>query len=58
MKKQTRGGARIGAGRKPVDDPKIQVSLYVEESIIKAMGGIEELRNDCYLYLKKKVLKK
>ena len=58
MKKQTRGGARIGSGRKPVPDPKIQVSLYIEESIINAMGGVEELRNDCYAYLKKKTTKK
>ena len=55
--KKSHGGPRKGAGRKPVDDPKIQVSLYIEESIIKAMGGVEELRNDCYSYLKKKVLK-
>ena len=57
-KKLTHGGARKGAGRKPVPDPKIQVIFYIEESIINAMGGIEELRNDCYAYLKKQALKK
>ena len=56
-KKQKQGGVRKGAGRKPVADPKIQISLYVEESTIKKFGGIEELRNECYAFLKEKTNK-
>ncbi len=51
-KKQEHGGARKGSGRKPVADRKIMVALYVESSIISSMGGIEELRNACYEFLK------
>ena len=57
-KKSARGGARKGAGRKPASDPKIIVPIYVEESIIKAIGGVEEVKNECYLFLKNKVIKK
>ena len=57
-KKRTHGGPRKGAGRKPVSDRKIQVSLYIEESIINAIGGIETLRDECYSYLKGKALRK
>lgn len=37
--KQTQGGARPGAGRKPIDDPKKQLTIYVRKSAIKAVGG-------------------
>lgn len=32
------GGARQRAGRKPVDDPKIQFSIYPLSSIIEKLG--------------------
>ncbi len=51
-KKLSRGGARKGAGRKPASDPKIIIPIYVEESIVKANGGIEEVKNECYSFLK------
>ena len=50
-KKRPHGGPRKGSGRKPVADPKVMVALYVESSIISAMGGIEELRKACYGFL-------
>jgi hypothetical protein len=53
-KRRTHGGPRKGSGRKPVADPKVMVALYVETSIINAMGGIEEVRNACYSFLKSK----
>ena len=56
-KKPTRGGARKGAGRKPASDPKIIIPIYIEESIVKAIGGIEEVKNECYLFLKNKFYK-
>ena len=54
-KKIIHGGARKGAGRKPAADPKITISIYVETSIVNAMGGVEELKEACYSFLKKKV---
>jgi hypothetical protein len=55
VKKENKGGARKGAGRKPVDDPKLMVPLYVETSIIDALGGIDEVRMACYTFLKTKI---
>jgi hypothetical protein len=51
-KKKIHGGARKGAGRKPAVDPKISVTLYIEESVVKALGGVDAIRDDCYDYLK------
>jgi len=51
-KKAAKGGARKGAGRKPVTDPKVIVPLYVETSVINVWGGLEEVRNACYAFLK------
>ena len=53
-KKTSHGGARKGAGRKPAADPKQTITLYVETSIVNAMGGVEELKEECYIFLKKK----
>ena len=36
---KTHGGKRKGSGRKPVSDPKIQLSLYIPSSIIENLGG-------------------
>lgn len=52
-KKIIHGGARKGAGRKPASDPKISITIYVEESIVKANGGIENVKDICYSFLKK-----
>lgn len=38
MAKKKHGGARKSAGRKPVDDPKIQLSIYPFTSIINKLG--------------------
>lgn len=42
------GGARKGAGRKPVEDPKVPVTIYVKESLINSLGGIDSLREELY----------
>lgn len=54
MKKQTHGGARQRAGRKPVADPKQTVTIYVEQSIIDANGGLDELKSELYLFSKER----
>jgi len=35
---------KSNAGRKPISDKKIQVNLYIRESIINKMGGIESMK--------------
>ena len=39
---------KSNAGRKPVPDKKVQVSLYVLSSQIEKFGGIEKLKNTLY----------
>lgn len=53
-KRTGRGGPRKGAGRKPAGDPKVAVTIYVESSIVKSLGGIEGVREECYSILKMK----
>lgn len=50
-KKKVIGGARKGAGRKPVADKKVAVTLYIQESIIQSFGGIDNFRDHCYAIL-------
>jgi hypothetical protein len=37
--KNQHGGKRKNAGRKPVDDPKVQLSIYVNNSAVEGAGG-------------------
>jgi DNA modification methylase len=37
-RKITQGGQRKSAGRKPIDDKKIAVTIYVRESLINSIG--------------------
>jgi hypothetical protein len=53
-KRSGRGGARKGAGRKPAVDPKMPITIYVEESIINKASGIEEIKKECTTFLRKK----
>lgn len=45
MKAKTHGGKRKNSGRKPVEDKKKQVTIYVPDSKIQAHGGLEKLRD-------------
>jgi len=54
VKRTGRGGPRKGSGRKPASDPKLPITIYVEKSIIKAMGGTEGVRGECYSFIKSK----
>ena len=56
--KKNHGGARQGAGRKPVADPKKGITIYVENSIIDANNGIDECKSVLYVFLKKRGEKK
>ena len=46
------GGKRKGAGRKPSPDKKQTVALYIETSIIKALGGLESTKEILYSFAK------
>lgn len=42
------GGARTGAGRKPVPDKKLPLTLYLNTSVIELLGGIEAAKAHLY----------
>jgi hypothetical protein len=56
-KKITHGGRRTKSGRKPVEDPKVQVSLYIHKSWIDKIG-LDALRDDLYVHAEKLFNKK
>jgi len=46
MKKQIKhGGARPRSGRKPVEDPKEGITVYIQKSIIESNGGKDACRD-------------
>lgn len=57
MKKQ-HGGKRKRAGRKPVSDPKAGVTIYIEQSKIDANGGVDECKEQMFLFLSERAEKK
>jgi hypothetical protein len=48
MEEKKQGGKRRGAGRKPVQNKKVQISLYVEGGKIFKFGNEEKMKT--YLY--------
>lgn len=42
----TKGGKRTGAGRKPVPDKKVQLTIYVLTSHVEKLGR-EKIRQVC-----------
>jgi len=46
------GGKRKGAGRKPCSDKKQTTVLYIETSIINALGGLEITKQILYNFAK------
>lgn len=39
MEEKQKGGARSNAGRKPTDDPKIPITIYIQTSVVEKNGG-------------------
>jgi hypothetical protein len=35
-------------GRKPLEDKKIQIPIYVNESVVTKLGGVDNIRAHCY----------
>lgn len=48
MKKKKRGGARKGAGRKPIIDKSIPITVWIKKSRIKELGGKEKTKQKIY----------
>ena len=46
------GGKRKGAGRKPCSDKKKTTVLYIETSIVNALGGLENTKQILYNFAK------
>lgn len=52
----THGGKRQGSGAKKKADPKVQINLHIEQSIVDAIGDRGRVKEMCYnlLYTFKK----
>lgn len=46
-----RGGKRENAGRKESDDKKVQVTLYVRQSVIDKNGGMSLIKDVLYKHI-------
>lgn len=44
MKESKKGGKRAGAGRKPVENPKVQVTVYLEKRHVDQFGGLADAK--------------
>ena len=51
MKKKTHGGKRSNAGRKPLTDKKVRVTIWVNESVVNSKGGLEATKELCIVFL-------
>lgn len=51
MEEKKKGGTRPGAGRKPLDDPKEQIALYVHQTAVAKFGGKDGLKNALYGFI-------
>lgn len=52
--KSNKGGFRKGAGRKTIDNPKKQVTLYVEKNLFYGFGNEEKMKKELYNFIKEK----
>ena len=51
MEGSKKGGKREGAGRKPTDNPKQQVTLYVPKKEIYPFGNVDKLKGKLYDFI-------
>jgi len=51
MEEKKQGGKRLGAGRKPLADRKIPVTLYVENKKIFVFGNEQKLKDAVYGFI-------
>jgi len=55
MEEKKQAGKRLGAGRKPLADRKIPVTLYVENKKIFVFGNEQKLKDAVYSFIDGKV---
>ena len=53
MKTNNIGGARSKSGRKPVDDPKEPITVYLHASTIEKIGGKDKCREAILAFISK-----
>lgn len=58
MAKKSHGGKRKKSGRKPVDDPKVQISFYPKQSEVEKVGGKEGAQEIALKAVQKQAKKK
>ena len=51
MKTSKRGGARKGAGRKPIDDKRIPIRIFPQQSRVDMLKGEEETKFLCMQFI-------
>lgn len=56
MEEKKQGGKRLGAGRKPIADKKIPVTLYVENKKIFTFGSEQKLKDAVYSWIDGKII--
>ena len=39
------------AGRKPIEDKKVTINLFIRQSVLDAKGGKEAVQKSCYEFL-------
>ena len=45
---------KSNAGRKPSTDPKVRVVFFIEQSLLDLNGGMQEVKDHSYLFLKER----
>jgi hypothetical protein len=50
-----RGGKRSNAGRKPITDRKIQLTIYPRQSEVDLLGGVDEVKVLCFNAITRKI---
>ncbi|MCC6721767.1 MAG: hypothetical protein IT243_06150 [Bacteroidia bacterium] len=54
--KHKHGGKRTNAGRKKIDNPKINLTLYIDKYTVEVNGGMELCKQKIYSFLKQQKL--
>lgn len=52
MNEKSKGGKRPGAGRRPSPNPKVPITIYVEERVVEKWGGKEDLKIKLYDFVR------
>ena len=53
-KKETRGGKREGAGRKPSKDPLVPMYISLNTSVVETLGGKDKVRDTAQKHLNRR----